>query len=324
MIAAKGAAVPEAYGGAGLGAEGLCVLAEELGRAIAPVPFASSVCLATEALLRHGSEAQRQQWLPSMVAGASIGCFALAEGPGNPRRAAVRAQVRAGRLHGEKWPVIDGNVADFAIVVALGENGEPGLYRVSLTGEGVERAPLRGIDPSRDQARVRFAGAPAEALGEAAAGWAGVEALLDRAAALLAFEQVGGADACLGMATAYAKERHAFGRPIGSFQAIKHICADLLMAVEGSRSATYYAGWVAAEQRDELAAIAPLAKAQACEALWEAARANIQLHGGIGFTYEHEAHYYYRRATSNRALLGDTSFNREMLLQGLGVAPVGA
>jgi alkylation response protein AidB-like acyl-CoA dehydrogenase len=143
-------------------------------------------------------------------------------------------------------------------------------------------------------------------------------------AVALAAESLGAAQHCFDTALAYTKDRVQFGRPISSFQAIKHICADLLMAVEGSRSAAYYAGWVAAEQREELPAIGPLAKAQVCEAFWDVAKANIQLHGGIGFTYEHEAHYYYRRATSSRVLLGDTSFNREMLLQGLGVAPVGA
>lgn len=301
-----GAAVPEAYGGAGLGAEGLCVLAEEIGRAIAPVPFASSVCLATEALLRHGSEAQRQQWLPPMVAGASIGCFALAEGAGNPRRAAVRAQVRAGRLHGEKWPVIDGNVADFAIVVALGDDGEPGLYRVSLTGEGVERAPLRGIDPSRDQARVRFDGAPAEALTGGATGWAAVESLLDRAAALLAFEQVGGADACLAMATAYAKERHAFGRPIGSFQAIKHKLADVYIATELARSNAYYGAWALAHDAPELALAAATARVAATEAFHVAAKENIQTHGGMGFTWQMDCHLYYRRARLLAVQLGSS------------------
>jgi alkylation response protein AidB-like acyl-CoA dehydrogenase len=301
-----GAAVPEAYGGAGLGAEGLCVLAEEIGRAIAPVPFASSVYLATEALLRFATEAQRQAWLPPMVAGTSIGCFALAEGPGNPRPAAVRAEVRGGRLHGEKWPVIDGNIADFAIVVARDATGAIGLYRVALGASGVERMPLKGIDPSRDQARVRFDGAPVEPLGDSDAGWSAVESLLDRAAALLAFEQVGGADACLAMATTYAKERHAFGRPIGSFQAIKHKLADVYIAGELARSNAYFGAWALAHDAPELPLAAATARVAATEAFHLAAKENIQTHGGMGFTWEMDCHLFYRRARLLAVQLGSS------------------
>ena len=298
------AAVPEAYGGVGLGREGLCVLAEEIGRALAPVPFGSSVYLATEAILGHASESQRQQWLPAMVSGRQIGCFALAEGPGNPRASAVRARVSGGRLSGEKWPVADGDVADLAIVVALDEAGQPGLYAVELAGAGVQRTPLKSIDPSRNQSRIRFDQAPAQPLGNGAQGWAAIEQLLDRAAVLMAFEQVGGASASLEMATAYARERLAFGRPIGSFQAIKHKLADVYMANELARSNAYYGAWAIATDAPELPLAAASARVSATDAFYLASKENIQTHGGMGFTWDMDCHFYYRRAKLLAVQLG--------------------
>jgi alkylation response protein AidB-like acyl-CoA dehydrogenase len=225
--------------------------------------------------------------------------------------------------------VLDGHTADAIITVArFGEaDGEIVLLAVPGDAPGLTRTEAHAVDPTRKLALLEFndVRVPASAaIGDPEFAWSTLNPTMQLGAVALAAESLGAAQHCFDTALEYTKDRYQFGRPIGSFQAIKHICADLLMGVEASRSAAYYAGWVAAEQRDELAAIAPLAKAQVCEAFWDASKANIQLHGGIGFTYEHEAHYYYRRATSSRALLGDTSFNREMLLQGLGVAPVGA
>ncbi len=309
-----GAAVPEAYGGADLGRESLCVLAEELGRALAPVPFGSSVYLATEAILSHASEAQRQAWLPEMVSGRRIGCFALAEGTGNPRVKAVSARVRGGKLSGEKWPVADGDIADLAIVVALDEAGEPGLFAVELAGAGVTRSPLTSVDPSRNQSRVQFADAPALALGEGAQGWACIEQLLDRAAVLTAFEQVGGASACLEMAIIYAKERYAFGRPIGSFQAIKHKLADVYIANELARSNAYYGAWALATDAQELPLAAATARVAATDAFFLAAKENIQTHGGMGFTWEMDCHLYYRRAKLLAAQLGSNPHWKDRLV----------
>lgn len=310
-----GAAVPEAYGGAALGRESLCVLAEEIGRALAPVPFGSSVYLATEAILAHASENQRQAWLPAMVAGKQIGCFALAEGAGNPRASAIRARVVQGQLSGEKWPVADGDVADLAIVVALNEAGEPGLYAVDLTGAGVTRSPLKSVDPTRNQSRVVFAQAPAQPLSEGLQGWAAIEQLLDRAAVLMAFEQVGGASASLEMATTYAKERYAFGRPIGSFQAIKHKLADVYMANELARSNAYYGAWAIATDAPELPLAAATARVSATDAFYLAAKENIQTHGGMGFTWDMDCHFYYRRAKLLAVQLGSNPHWKDRLVE---------
>ena len=291
-----GAAVPEQYGGAALGHEGLCVIAEELGRALAPIPFSSSAYLATEAILSHGTEAQKAAWLPRLAAGELIATFAIAEGPDNPRPEALRGQWRAGRLSADKWPVADGSIADLAVVVARGEQGEPALCLVTLDAAGFSRAPLDTLDPSRDQARLGFADTPAELLGDAPCGWAAVQTLLDKAAVLFAFEQVGGAQACLDMATAYAKERVAFGRPIGSFQAIKHKLADVYIAIELARSNAYYGAWALQTGAPELGLAAAAARVAATEAFHLASKENIQTHGGMGFTWEMDCHLYYRRA----------------------------
>ncbi len=233
-----GAAIPEEYGGAGLGHEALCVLAEEIGRAVAPVPFASSVCLATEAILRAGTEAQKRAWLPRLARGEVIGTLAWAEGAGNPDPHAIKARVAGGRLSGGKWPVADGGIADFAIVAARDERNEVALVLTALRGEGVQCSDLQTVDPTRNHARMEFAHTPVEMLpGD---GWDMLRQLFDGASVLMAFEQIGGAAAALAMATEYAKQRYAFGRPIGSFQAIKHKLADVYIANELARSNAYY------------------------------------------------------------------------------------
>ena len=231
-----GTAVPEHDGGIGLGHEGLCVIAEELGRALAPIPFATSAYLAIEAIVSLGTPAQRAEYLPRLLSGELIGTFALAEGHSEPGADAVAARWQAGRLTADKWPVPDGNVADLALVAARDDAGELALVLLALDAKGVQREPLATLDTSRDHARLRCTDAPAARLGDAACGWAAIQRLLDKAAVLYAFEQLGGAQACLDMATAYARERIAFGRPIGSFQAIKHKLADVYIAIELARS----------------------------------------------------------------------------------------
>jgi alkylation response protein AidB-like acyl-CoA dehydrogenase len=309
-----GAGVPEEHGGAGLGHEGLCVLAEELGRAIAPIPFASSVYLATEAIVAHGTDAQKAHYLPKLAAGELIGTLAIAEGPDNPRPAAVGARVADGRLTGDKWPVIDGGIADFAVVVARGADDAIGLSLVDLTGAGVTRAALETIDPTRNQARITFDNAAAEALSVGVSGWDSVQALLDRAAVLIAFEQVGGAQACLEMATAYAKERTAFGRPIGSFQAIKHKLADVYVATELARSNAYYGAWALQASAPELPLAAAAARVSATEAFHLASKENIQTHGGMGFTWELDCHLFYRRAKQLALAVGSARHWKERLV----------
>jgi acyl-CoA dehydrogenase len=308
-----GAAVPERYGGAGLGYEGLCILAEELGRALAPVPFASSAYLASEAVLIAGSETQKRRLLPLLADGSTIGCFALAEGNGNPDARAVQAQCVGGRLTGSKWPVTDGSIADQAIVAARNEEGEIALYLADLTANNVSRHRLRTIDPSRDHARIEFNGADVEPLsGEA--GWPVVLRLLERAAVLVAFEQVGGADASLEMARNYALERYAFGRPIGSFQAIKHKLADVYVATELARSNAFYGAWALSADAAELSLAAATARVSATEAFHLASKENIQTHGGIGFTWDMDCHLYYRRSKLLALALGGAPWWKNRLV----------
>ena len=289
-----GATLPEAHGGAGLGAEALCVLAEELGRALAPVPFLSGICLAAEAIARAGSPAQQEAWLPRLAGAEARAAFALAEGAGEPGPQAIRARLRNGRIEGEKLPVADGMAAEVAVVAAQGDAGAV-LALVDLTGPGVERTPIATIDPSLPHAKLTFRAAPAETL-PGATGWEAIAALLDRAAVPCAFAALGGAAAALDMAVAYAKERHAFGRPIGSFQAIKHKLADVYVAVELARSNAWYACWALERDAAALPLAAATAKVSADAAFRHAAAENIQTHGGVGFTWEADPHLFYRRA----------------------------
>ena len=289
-----GAAIPEAYGGVGLGRLAVCVLAEELGRAVAPVPFASSVYLATEAILLFGSEDQKQAWLPKLAAGEIIGTLAMAERPGTSDPRKLTASVAGGRLTGTKLAVPDGDVADFAVVAVHGGNG-PWLHLVDLHDATVGRETVPTIDPTRSHARISFTSAPVDPL-PGATEPESVRKLLDYAAVPMAFEQVGGAQAALDMANAYAKERFAFGRPIGSFQAIKHKLADMYIQLELARSNAWYGAWAVHTDAAELPIAAAVARIAACEAGWFCTKENIQTHGGMGFTWQMDCHLYYRRA----------------------------
>ncbi len=300
-------AIPEEFGGLGLGYLERCVIAEELGRALAPIPFSSSVYVATEALLQGGSQTQKEQYLPQLAAGELIGTFAVAEGPGTP--AADGLEVRADaehRLTGDKWPVIDGDIADFAVVSALGKEG-PSLYLVDLKDPSVQRSPLKALDSTRSQARVKFASTPAQPLGEAGAGAALLERVFDRAAILYAFEQIGGAEQALEVAKEYALGRYAFGRSIASFQALKHKMADMFVATELARSNGYYGAWALSTDAQELPVAAATARISATQAFHECAKECIQIHGGMGFTWEFDCHLFYRRAKLLALVLGSQS-----------------
>ena len=287
-----GAAIPEEYGGVGLGRLAVCVLAEELGRAVAPVPFSSSVYLATEAIMLFGSEAQKQAYLPKLASGDLIGTFAMAERPGPVDATRMAAQVTGGKLTGTKLSVPDGDIADFAVVVV---NGAPWMHLVDLKGPDVARETVTTIDPTRSHARIVFSGAACEAL-PGAERPDSVRTLLDYAAVPMAFEQVGGAEAALDMGNAYAKERFAFGRPIGSFQGIKHKLADMYIQVQMARSNAYYGAWAVHTDAAELPIAASVARIAATEAGWFVTKENIQTHGGMGFTWQMDCHLYYRRA----------------------------
>jgi alkylation response protein AidB-like acyl-CoA dehydrogenase len=221
-------------------------------------------------------------------------------------------------LDGHKMFVIDGAVADLVLVAAHTGRGVS-LFAVEGTASGLTRTALATMDQTRKQARLEFAGTPARLVGEEGGAGDVLTRTLDLAAVALAAEQVGGAQRCLDMAVEYAKSRIQFGRPIGSFQAIKHKCADMLLEVESAKSAAYYAGWAAAEDSDELPVVASLAKSYCSEAYFHAAAENIQIHGGIGFTWEHDAHLYFKRAKSSELLLGDPSYHRELLAQRIGI-----
>jgi alkylation response protein AidB-like acyl-CoA dehydrogenase len=301
-----GASVPEACGGSGLGHLAVCALAEEIGHAIAPVPFGPTVYMAIEALLLFGSEAQKQAHLPPLCSGKAIGTLALAEQPGPLVIDRLKARHADGRLTGVKLGVPDGEAATLAVVVAQDPRRGACLCLVDLDGPGVRREAAATVDPSRGHATLAFDGARVELL-EGARGAADVRRLLDRAAVMMAFEQVGGAQAALERATAYAKERYAFGRPIGSFQAIKHKLADTYVAVELARSNAYYGAWALNTNAAELPVAAACARIAANDAGWLATKENIQTHGGMGFTWEADAHLYYRRAKLLGLALGGSS-----------------
>ena len=306
--------IPESYGGLGLGYLELCVIAEELGRSLAPVPFSSSVYLATEALKSWGSEEQKQHYLPRLAAGECIGTLAMNEGLGT---LSVAAQVLDGKVTASKLPVPDGDIADFVVLTARDGNGRLSLYLAELGGPGVKREALASMDPSRSQARIVFDGAPVQPLGDGATGDAELSELLDRAAVLLAFEQIGGGQAALDMGIAYTKERYAFGRAIASFQAIKHKFADMYVALELARANAYYGACALSSDAPDLPLAAATARVSATDAYYLIGKENIQAHGGMGFTWEFDCHLYYRRAQLLSGVIGTQPQWKENLTQRL-------
>ena len=309
-----GAAIPQAYGGTGAGYLELCVLAEELGRAIAPIPFSSSICLGAELILAAASEDQKLKYLPRLASGASIACVALSEGLGRIAPNAVTTTARGDRLTGVKWPVQDGDVADLAIVPA--RSGDTiSLYLVELNAPGVTRKVLQSIDPTRSQARIEFSDTPAQLL--TADAWPALVTALDRAAVLTAFEQVGGAQRAIEMGREYALERYAFGRPIGSFQAIKHKLVDMYVSTVLARSNCYYGAWAMANDARQLPEAAASARVSASQAFFQCAKENIQIHGGMGFTWDLDCHLYYRRANLLAVNLGGVTQWSDRLVEQL-------
>lgn len=298
-----GAAIPEAYGGLGLGYVELCALAEELGRAVAPIPFASSIYFFAEGLLLAGSEEQKTELLPQVASGERVGTLAFSEGPGILSADSVACRVVNGLLTGRKLPVADGMAADRAIVLAADDAGLS-LYLVDLSAQGVSRRPVSTIDPTRGSAQIDFAGAPVERLGAAGQGLELLQTIQERGAILLAFEQLGGADRCLEMARDYALERYAFGRPIGSYQAIKHKLADVFVKNEVARANAYYGAWALSTDAPELPLAAAAARVAGSAAFWLASKEMIQTHGGIGVTWEADCHFFFRRARHLGLVIG--------------------
>ncbi|MFK7914750.1 MAG: acyl-CoA dehydrogenase family protein [Pseudomonadales bacterium] len=306
-----GTAMPEQYGGVNAGSLALCLVAQELGSHIAPVPFASSIYLASEALLQYGSEAQKSHWLPQLATGAVKGAVAVVEQLTELRECDITCSITAGSdgtaaLSGSKLLVADGGLADLMIVLARADQGL-GLYLVESNQPGVQRQGVATVDPSSDSASIVFDNASAQLLGAAGEGWQLLHQLYDRAAVLLSFEQLGGAQSALDMAVGYAKERFAFGRAIGSFQGLKHLIADMYVALKLAESNCYYAAWALATDAPELPLAAATARVSATKAYQLCASDNIQVHGGMGFTWEFDCHLYYRRSNYLALMLGGLS-----------------
>jgi alkylation response protein AidB-like acyl-CoA dehydrogenase len=311
-----GACIPEEYNGLGLGRVELCAIAEELGRAVAPIPFASTVYMLAEGIMAFGSEAQKAAVLPRIAAGDLIGCLATSEGPGVITASSLTTRVENGKLTGVKIPVTDGDVADMALVLAS-EAGKPALFLVDLKADGVARETLKSLDPTRSVAKLTFDGVAAERVGEAGQGLETVQAILDRAAVLLAFEQLGGADKCLEMAKEYALGRYAFGRVIAGYQAIKHKLADMYVKNEVARSNAYYGAWALNVDAPELPIAASAARIAASDAYWFASKESIQVHGGMGFTWDVDCHLYYRRSRQLSLVAGAPRVWKERLVSQL-------
>ncbi len=310
-----GAAIAEEFGGSGLGYLELCVIAEEAGRSLAAVPLSSSIYLGAELLKAAGTPEQKAQWLPLLASGERIATVALAEAFGREMLHNCAARVDDGRLSGTKILVPDGMIADLAIVSAAEIDGSAlSLFLVDLSGSGVERKEVKTIDPTRPQARIDFSNVPAERLGDIGAGASLIARAYDRVAVLVAFEQVGGADQALEMARDYALERMAFGRQIGSFQAIKHMLADMYVSATLARSNAYYGAWALSEGAAELPVAAASARVSATYAFQHCAKNNIQVHGGMGFTWEFDCHLYYRRSNALALALGSLSSWEELLI----------
>jgi alkylation response protein AidB-like acyl-CoA dehydrogenase len=244
--------------------------------------------------------------------------LALFEGNGNPSPKAIKLQASSGTLNGVKKPVPDGAIADFAVVAArtgsTGRDSDISLFLVDLKAGGVEARALTNVDPTRGQAELTFKNAKAEALGAAGEGWSILSQVLDRAAVLLAFEQVGGSDRALEMGRDYALDRIAFGRPIGSFQAVKHILADMYVSATLARSNCYYGAWALSTNAGELPEAAAAARISATQAFQHCSKNNIQVHGGMGFTWEFDCHMYYRRANATALTLGSLSYWEDQLI----------
>lgn len=309
-----GAAIPEAYGGLGMGYLELCVLAEELGRVVAPVPFSSSIYLAAEAILQYGSEEQKQQYLPGLVSGEIVGTLAWSD-------AGEKAVAfEDGSISGVKRPVAGGTLADIAVVSALTAEDKHVLVLVELadtveaTDRRIQRQTLESADPSVRNAQITFDDCPAQLLGNGGDSAGTLPQLLDRAAVLLAFEQIGGADRCLELAVDYVKERKTFGRAVGSYQAVKHKLAKMYAQNELARSNAYYGAWALASESEELPIAASAARISATECFEFAAREGLHLHGGMGYTWEVDCHLYLKRSRDLALRLGSLRQWKEKLI----------
>ncbi len=327
QLGLQGLHIPEEYGGQGFTFVELAIVLEEMGRVLLCAPYFSTVVLATSAILNAGTPDECKALLPGIASGETIAALAFTEPNGKWDAAGITMEATQSgggwTLNGTKSFVIDGHTANTIVVVArtAGSHDTDGIAFFTVDGDasGLTRTPLATMDQTRKQAKLEFANVAATPLGKPGNGFAAFSKTLDQAAVALANEMIGGAQFVLDMSVEYAKVRVQFGRPIGSFQAIKHKCADMLLEVESGKSAAYYAAWAAAEDNEELPVVAALAKAYISDAYFHCAAENIQIHGGIGFTWEHDAHLYFKRAKSSEIFLGDATYHRELLAQRIGI-----
>jgi alkylation response protein AidB-like acyl-CoA dehydrogenase len=311
-----GLAIPEEYGGGGFTFAEQAIVLEELGAALYGGPYLASGVLAATALLASPDEGARRDLLPGIASGATIATLAFTEDDGSWDPGTIRlAATKAGddwRLDGHKSFVLDGGTAGLILVLAVAD-GAPSLFAVPADATGLGRKVLPTLDQTRKLARLEFDGVTGRLIGPAGSAAAVMDRVLDVAAIALAAEQLGGAQRALDLAVEYSRVRHQFGRPIGSFQALKHRLADLLLEVESLRSAVHYAAAAVADGSEEIPVVASLIKAYASETYFHVAAENIQIHGGIGFTWEHDAHLYFKRAKSSELFLGDATYHRDRL-----------
>jgi alkylation response protein AidB-like acyl-CoA dehydrogenase len=322
QLGLQGIAIPEEYGGSGFSFAEQAIVLEELGAALYGGPYLASAVLAATALLASPDEDAQKAYLPGIASGELIATLAFTEEDGSWDPDAIRLAATSDgdgwRLDGRKSFVLDGHTAGLILVVARTSDGLS-LFAVPADAPGLTRTALPTLDQTRKLARLDFAAVPATLIGSAGDASAVLSHTLDVAAIAQAAEQLGGAQRALDMAVEYAKVRHQFGRPIGSFQAIKHRCADLLLEVESLRSAVQYAAAAVAENSAEVPVVASLVKAYASDVYFHVAAENIQIHGGIGFTWEHDAHLYFKRAKASELFLGDASYHREHLATRIGL-----
>ena len=315
--------IPESYGGQGFGIGELAIAVEEMGRALLCAPYFASTVLAATAILKAGSEDQKQLMLPDIASGETVATLSLAEESGAWETSGVTMTATANgdkyTLEGTKSFVLDGCTAGLIVVVArkAGSSGDDGVSFFTVAGDaaGLERTQLNSMDPTRKLARLTFSGVEAELLGEEGGAAGPLAETLDVAAICLANEMVGGAERLRESAVEYANMRVQFGRAIGSFQTLKHKAADMLLEVELAKSAAYYAAAAADEDDEEVSALASLAKAAAADVYMQTAVHTVQIHGGIGFTWDNDTHLWFKRAKSSEVFLGGSAYHRERLMQ---------
>lgn len=322
QLGLQGLAIPEEYGGSGFGFVELTIVLEEMGRVLLPSPYFSSIVLAAQAILDAGDVESAKRWLPGIADGSTLATLAFTEENGrwDLESIAMTAteQGDSWSLTGSKSYVVDGHIADLIVVTAQTDAGLT-LFAVDGKAAGVTATSVPTLDQTRKLATIGFDGVPATPIGAPGAAATSLAKTLDKVALAMASEQVGGAQAAMDMAVAYSKVRHQFDQPVGSFQALKHKASEVMLRVESARAAAYYGAWAVAEDSDEVPTVASLAKAYCSEAFFHATAENIQMHGGIGFTWEHDAHLYLKRAKATQLFLGDGTYHRERLADLIGI-----